>query len=320
MAEAGSHMARMDQNYNQANNALFQLREDIGMIQKEVFSKQTASAASLQKFEYLIGGLILLMVAGATYYGFHFARQEEADARERERAQQRKQAMELRTRVLKKVMAAQEEERRRIARDLHDEIGQCLTSILIGLRTVESAKTTADAQSHAEELRRVASHALDEVRRMARGLRPSVLDDVGLAAALERYADDFSQAHGVAMDVQLSGIEQGRLPETVETALYRIAQEALNNVAKHADAKHASVVLEREAGMVQMKIADDGRGFDCRSALVDRGLGLPGMRERAALLDGAITIESRPGTGTRITVRIPVEEFAHGENSSAHRG
>src|SRR5262249_19187792 len=221
--EAGHRMAAMDRRYDDAHTALFSLREHIGTIQKEVFASQTAAAASLQKFEYLIAGLILLMVGGATYYGYQTAKQEEADAQERERARQRKQAMEARTRMLKQVMTAQEEERRRIARDLHDEIGQCLTSLLMGLRAVVTAPTATEVQAQVEELRQIALRALDEVRRMARGLRPSVLDDLGLAAALERCAADYAQAHGIAVEVQAPGLDECRLPEAVETALYRIA-------------------------------------------------------------------------------------------------
>jgi signal transduction histidine kinase len=147
-----------------------------------------------------------------------------------------------------------------------------------------------------------------------------VLDDLGLSAALERFADDFGQAHAIKLDVKLSGLDVCRLPENVETALYRIAQEALNNVAKHALARRVSLHVERKPGLVEMAVADDGCGFDCRTALADRGLGLSGMRERAALLDGAITIESKPGTGTRITARIPLQEVAYGEDSRAHCG
>ncbi len=318
LAEAGNRMARMDQRYDDVRRALFQLRTHIGAIQKEVFARQTASARMHQKFEYFIAGLILLMVGGATFFGYVTAKQDEAYAQERERARIRKQAMEVRTRVLKQVMAAQEEERRRIARDLHDEIGQCLTSLLIGLKTVEGASSIGDARIHAAELRRIASMALDEVKRMARGLRPSVLDDVGLSAALERLADDFAHAHDLTFDVKISGLESLRLPEAVETALYRIAQEAITNVVKHAAAQNILLHVEREAGAVHMKVADDGRGFSIHDARTEGGLGLSGMRERVALMDGTISIESQPGQGTRIGVSIPLAEDSSGENSSAY--
>src|SRR5262249_44722835 len=114
--------------------------------------------------------------------------------------------------------------------------------------------------------------------------------------------------------------DECRLPEAVETALYRIAQEALNNMAKHAAAQNVRLHVERQPGQVQMTVADDGCGFEVCTALTDRGLGLSGMRERAALLDGAITVESKPGVGTRITVLIPLTGVAHGENSRAHCG
>ncbi len=225
--------------------------------------------------------------------------------------------IEVRRQLLKKLMSAQEDERRRIARDLHDEIGQALTSVLIGLRTVADAATLPVARQGAEDLRRVAIAALEEVRRLARGLRPSVLDDLGMAAALERYVADYAQAHAIDVEVDASDLADWRFPEEVETALYRIAQEALTNTAKHAAAQHVRIVLQRTPEGVQLIVSDDGQGFTRRDLNSDGQLGLSGMQERAALLNGSVTVESEPGEGTRVTVRIPCVEATHDENSCA---
>ena len=159
------------------------------------------------------------------------------------------------------------------------------------------------------ELSKIAERTLNDVQRLAVGLRPSVLDDVGLEAALTRYVEDFSRIHGIETDVKfLSG---RRLPYAVETTLYRLVQEALTNVAKHAGAKTASVMVVNTPESVQVIIEDDGQGFEVESMLKkqpDRHLGLHGMRERVALLEGNITIESKTGGGTSISVMIPMRE------------
>jgi signal transduction histidine kinase len=226
-------------------------------------------------------------------------------------------------------MSAREEEQRRIARDLHDGIGQSLTSLLLGLRAAAEVPTFAEARARLDSLRDITASLLDEVRRLARGLRPSVLDDLGLAAVLERYAADYTQAHGIAVDVVAPDLALDRLPDEVETALYRIAQETLTNVLKHAAAKAVSLVVRRELGDspgVHLTVEDDGRGFDSDAlfqapgwASAGKGLGLIDIRERAALLNGAVTLESRPGSGTTVHVYIPLKEENHGEDSRPDR-
>jgi signal transduction histidine kinase len=239
------------------------------------------------------------------------------------------EANQVRARLLKQVMSAREEEQRRIARDLHDGIGQSLTSLLLGLRAAAEVPTFAEARARLDSLRDITASLLDEVRRLARGLRPSVLDDLGLAAVLERYAADYTQAHGIAVDVVAPDLALDRLPDEVETALYRIAQETLTNVLKHAAAKAVSLVVRRELGDspgVHLTVEDDGRGFDSDAlfqapgwASAGKGLGLIDIRERAALLNGAVTLESRPGSGTTVHVYIPLKEENHGEDSRPDR-
>ena len=309
--QAGRHMAEMDRRYDDVNEALYGFRRQVGTIQEAMFAEQAEQATHLQRLEYVIGGLILLMVVGAAIYGAKLGRQAELV-----------QAGHIRAGLLKQLMAAQEEEQRRLARDLHDEIGQGLTSLLIGLRTVADAPSLADAKNRADELRRLGATTLEEVRRLARGLRPSVLDDLGLAPALERLLEHFSHAHGIEVKKDLTTVASLRLPEATETALFRIAQEALTNVARHAQADQVTLAVLRRPGQVQLTVADNGRGMDAIStpAGVPRGttFGLTGMRERAELLHGSLTVVSQPGQGTKVIATLPCEEF-HGQDSRADR-
>jgi len=229
---------------------------------------------------------------------------------------------ETRTRLLRQLISAQEEERRRIARDLHDEIGQTLTTLLVGLRTLEETPTLEAARERGGELRGLAGEALNEVRRLARGLRPSVLDDLGLVAALERFTADYTAAHGIVVHLKASELATHRLPEVMETALYRIIQEALTNTAKHAQAKTVWLDIEVLPRAVEVTLADDGRGFASATVLQETNgshLGLSGMRERAALLNGSVTIASKAGRGTTICVHIPLAQENHDQNARAAR-
>jgi len=206
--------------------------------------------------------------------------------------------------ALRRVVSVQELERMRLARELHDETGQALTSILLGLKRVEEAKTKEDARAAAAELRGEIVKTLQSVRRLAVELRPKALDDFGLVPALERLADAFSGDSGIAIDVQ-ANLDEARLPAEVETALYRIAQEALTNVAKHAGAGHVSVVVTRRDGSVTVVVEDNGRGFGATGSDGD-GLGLVGMKERVGLLGGRLAIESTEGSGTTIVAEVPL--------------
>jgi signal transduction histidine kinase len=206
--------------------------------------------------------------------------------------------------ALRRVVEGQELERRRLARELHDETGQALTSILLGLKRVEGAKTKDDARALAGELRGQIVETLQSVRRLAVELRPKALDDFGLVPALENLADAFGGDSGIAIDVE-ANLDETRLPAEIETALYRIVQEALTNVAKHSKAERVSVVVTRRDGTVTVVVEDDGRGFG--SAGGDSGgLGLVGMKERVGLLGGRLAIESTEGSGTTIVAEVPL--------------
>jgi signal transduction histidine kinase len=205
--------------------------------------------------------------------------------------------------ALQRAVEGQEHERRRLARELHDETGQALTSILLGLRALEEAKGE-DLGSAVGKLREQVVQTLQDVRRLAVELRPTALDDFGLAAALERLSSSFAEQTGIAVELE-SGLSDERLPSDVETVLYRIVQEALTNVVKHAQAKHVSIVLRKKEGAVTAVIEDDGRGLP-RDGRGDGGLGLVGMRERVALVNGRLEIESAEGAGTTLVVEVPV--------------
>lgn len=212
-----------------------------------------------------------------------------------------------RTFVLEQTIRAQEDERRRLARDLHDEIGQLLTSMLVGLRTLEETSAVTQTRDQAHTMRQIAGSIHDEVRRLARGLRPGVLDDLGLKPALERLVEDFRQAHKIHIDLHMEEENTRRLPAALETALYRIVQEALNNVAKHAQARNVNVRVTRNTAAVELSIADDGCGFEPDEVRrLGKSFGLSSMRERAALLEGALRLQSQRGRGTTIRVRLPL--------------
>jgi len=211
---------------------------------------------------------------------------ERADA-ERSRLLDELRAKEqMRLQLLQKVISAQEDERKRVARELHDETSQSLASLMVGLKVLESTD------------------------HLAWELRPSLLDSLGLAAAIQRSAEEYGERLGLRIDCQVADLDQRRLPPEVETALYRIVQEALTNVAKHAQATRVSVVLRHRGDSLLAIVEDDGRGFDVEAVLgsapVEKRLGLFGMSERAALLGGRFSVESAPGRGSTVFVEIPL--------------
>lgn len=226
-------------------------------------------------------------------------------------ATERRLQEEDRNRLIEQVMTAQEAERRRIARELHDETGQSLTALLVGLRTIEGSRTIAKAIKLAEQLREMTAQTLVDVGRLARGLHPSTLEDAGLAAAVTRQVQEFIQMHGVAVELSIEGLDADLLPPLVQTTAYRVLQEALTNVARHAEARSVRVRLVRGESSVELRVQDDGIGLN-PSVSADgapgdrRRLGLQGMRERAALLGGTVEVESEPGRGTTITATFPV--------------
>jgi signal transduction histidine kinase len=204
------------------------------------------------------------------------------------------------------MLSAQEEERRRIARELHDEAGQLLTSLLVGLRTLEHARDMADVKAQGYRLREIAAQTIDEVSRLARGLHPTVLDDHGLRVALSRYVSEYVKTHNISVHLKLNELDASNLSAAVQIGLYRIVQEALTNVAKHSRARTVSIKFARLATALEAAIADDGCGFDAKAvAVTSHRLGIQSMRERAAMLGGTVSFASRR-RGTKILVRVPL--------------
>ena len=206
--------------------------------------------------------------------------------------------------VLHRVVAAQELERKRLARELHDETGQALTSILLGLKPLEGSAADDESRAAVASVRELVVTTLQSVRRLAVELRPSALDDFGLVPALERLVDTFREQSRLRVDLE-SNLGDERLPSDIETTIYRIVQEALSNVVKHAEATQVSILLTRKKAAVAAMVEDDGRGFD-PAGVGDDGLGLVGMRERVSLLGGRLRIESSSGSGATLVAEIPV--------------
>ncbi|HEX8919267.1 MAG TPA: GAF domain-containing protein [Chloroflexota bacterium] len=232
---------------------------------------------------------------------------ERLEARVAERAAEiERYSKELTTRVLQ----AQEEERKRLARELHDDTAQSLSTLLINLDVIEPGipRDNVSLQAGFERIRSLTKRTLDAVRALSHDLRPTILDDFGLVAALRWFGAEYTNTFDVPVDVKVEGLSDVRLAPEVELALFRIAQEALTNVGKYAGASYARVLLSYGNGAIRLEVEDDGKGFDPRT--VSRptrhgGLGLYGMRERAALLNATLDIDSAPGKGTRVTVVIP---------------
>jgi PAS domain S-box-containing protein len=231
-----------------------------------------------------------------------------ANASLREEMTERERAERARTELLSRLVFAQEDERRRIAREMHDQFGEQLTALGLGIRRLkDGCGDDRRLAPQVEALETVAQQLDRDVDHLVWELRPTALDDLGLRAALANYVQDWSLRVGVRADLHTAGLSADRLTSEVETTLYRIAQEALNNIAKHARAENVDVILERRPDYVSLIIEDDGVGFEHGDAQAQQqGFGLLGMQERAALVGATVQIESAAGEGTTIIVRMPV--------------
>ncbi len=226
----------------------------------------------------------------------------------------------LQHRLLQGVIQAQENERRRVARELHDDIGQSLTALVLAVGVIQEAlpESATREQQILEDVTGLAENMMSGLRRVIADLRPPVLDDLGLVPALRRLGSDLQERAGVAVTVQADETS-GRLPPAVEITLFRVAQEALTNIGKHAQARQARIVLRREPGRVTLRITDDGQGLPARGVLEGAApdwatvyrdgahFGLLGMQERVALLNGVFRVESTPPKGTTVSVELPLD-------------
>jgi signal transduction histidine kinase len=247
----------------------------------------------------VILGLVIAFVAT------RYAARLEARIRE-QHAQELLQKREL-ARLSSQLMEAQEEERRRIARELHDEVGQALTALKLELAAAARVAGPGAAGSDLAEARAITDRALHSVRDMSQLLHPSMLDDLGLPDTATWYLRGFSRRTGITSELVVERLEHRLHPE-IESCTYRIIQEAVTNVAKHADASLCRVEIKRMTDTLRIAVEDDGKGFDqaAEASRSSRGLGLVGVRERVVRLGGTLRLETRPGSGTRLLVDLPV--------------
>jgi len=212
--------------------------------------------------------------------------------------------------LLERVLSSQELERGRIAKDLHDGLGQNLTSILLHLRVMEDTPAVDTVRDYLATVRRIATTSLADLRRMVRETRPPVLDDLGLAVALEKMLADLRTTGGIAATFSWHGGATGRLPADVETALYRVVQEAVTNAIKHSEADRLDVVVTNDVDAASVEIADNGKGFDVAGTLhgAERPFGLFGMRERVGAFGGTVDFSRTVGGGTTVHVHVPLAQ------------
>lgn len=238
---------------------------------------------------------------------------ETLEGRVAERTLELRQQQTLTQQLLRRAITAQEEERARISQELHDEIGQTLTAVQLGLDGLTKSWPSKDKSGREllHRLQTLTEHTLADLRRIITALRPGVLDQLGLVPALGWVADHTLRPLGLKVAIDANGLQE-RLPVEIETILFRIAQEAMSNVARHSQANHLGLHLQIQDGEVSMKLTDDGKGFDVDSFTgisdQNRGLGLAGMQERASLAGGQVAISSVPGESTTVHVRVPLPD------------
>jgi signal transduction histidine kinase len=258
------------------------------------------------RFRSVVTWALVMGIAVAGFAFWHVSRLERQLHRQRLAETETRRELE---QLSARLVDAQEDERRTLARELHDEVGQALTAIKMDVGiALRSAATDARSRASLEDARSIAESTLQSVRDLSQLLHPSMLDDFGLPETLAAYLRSFSKRTGIKAQLELDGLGD-RLPADVEVCIYRIVQEALTNVARHSGALSCTVSIRRVDEAVSLVIEDTGRGFtDAADRIVaaGRGLGLIGMRERAQALAGRFAIENRPEGGTRITVSLPV--------------
>jgi signal transduction histidine kinase len=291
--------------------AVIRVSEEVQRLNREAFvDQQQASARVYAATQRRIWTQFGLAVAASFIIGL-IATRHVSGLESRLHEQQARDAANTRDlqRLSSQLITAQEEERRTIARELHDEVGQALTAIKVELSLAQrGVEAAGGSPTLLAEARTITDGALHTVRDLSRLLHPALLDDLGLYAAVEAYIREFRKRHQLSVELLHERMDE-RLPQAIEAAAYRIVQEALTNVVRHARATSCRVYLQRLVNTVLVTIEDDGIGFDAAAVAAPdarSGLGLLGIRERAAQLRGTVRIESAPGLGTRITIELPV--------------
>jgi signal transduction histidine kinase len=264
--------------------------------------------------------LVLTIVLGVVIAGitvFRMSRLENKSLEQRTRAEAAEQ--ELR-RLSRQLVQAQEEERKVISRELHDEVGQMLTALRMELRSLQDLRTAPEGEfnEHLEGARLLAEQSLRALRDIAMGLRPSMLDDLGLGSAVQWQARQFSKHTGIPVNVHIDGLPPA-LPDRHRTCVYRLVQEALTNCARHSKARTIDVNIAKERGKLRVSVKDDGIGFD-PAAVRGRGLGLVGIQERVMELGGELTLASQFHKGTALSAKIPLNEEVDRDGSADSTG
>lgn len=233
----------------------------------------------------------------------------ESNSRQEKLLRALREKEELQSTLLNKVISVQEEERKKISRELHDETSQALTSIIVGLRVLSEHVHSENERQKILEMRDLAVTTLEDVHHLAVQLRPALLDDLGLVAAAQKYIENYSRQYNISVEIDVVNLSRERFLPEIEITLYRILQEALTNIAKHAKATQVKVSLKKHRGKLILIIKDSGIGFNAEilsGTASDTCLGIHGMHERVALLSGHFYIDSAEGAGTVITVEIPL--------------
>ena len=299
------------------------LAEDIQALNRSEFVQLQAETAQTHRLTqrqiWLRLGFALIASLGiAGIAAIYAGRLEDRLRRQSERDEQNARELQ---RLSAQLIRAQEDERRTIARELHDEVGQVLTALKVELAVAQRSTEAAGGPEHTlDTVRSMTDGAIHTVRDLSRLLHPALLDDLGLPAAIDAYLQGFSRRHNVKVELLQDRMDE-RLPPEVEASIYRICQEGLTNVARHARANLVRVYLQRLPETVLMTIEDDGVGFEVaesKPAGNSAGLGLIGIRERVANLSGTLRIESAPGKGTRLTVECPVRSRTNNADARTH--
>ncbi len=293
--------------------ALVSLTQKIDAINAASLGKEGERIRESQaEFRKYLGGIFAVtLFLGVVVAGFSFvniSRLERRSENERRRIEHAEQELRL---LSQKLVQAQEAERKSISRELHDEIGQMLTGLRLELRNLQELRMAPGSgfEDHIAESKDLAEKALRSIRDLAMGLRPSMLDDLGLGPALEWQAREFSRRNGIPATVDIDG-DLENLPEDLRTCVYRVVQESLTNCARHAKAKNVRVTVHGSKGSLAITVQDDGVGFDAASSH-SQGLGLIGMGERVRELGGSVTVSSALNRGTLLDITLPLEREQH---------